>query len=80
MNSLKHLVRMAEQIARNYGHMQDTDAAAATADHILRYWDPRMKLRIIKYIADERAAISEVSRSAIETVDKQSLLPTKRPE
>ena len=43
MNPREHLVYMANQIARNFAAMGNVDAAAATADHIATYWDPRMK-------------------------------------
>ncbi|MEP6786460.1 MAG: formate dehydrogenase subunit delta [Sphingomonadales bacterium] len=46
MNTHERLVYMANQIGRNFAVMGDVDAAAATADHIATYWDPRMKAAI----------------------------------
>ena len=47
MNQPEHLVRMANQIAMNFGTMGDDDAVAATADHIEMFWDPRMKASVL---------------------------------
>jgi formate dehydrogenase subunit delta len=41
MNSVERLVMMANQIAANLAH--EPDPAAATAEHIRLFWDPRMK-------------------------------------
>lgn len=37
------VVRMANQIARNFAHLDFEEAALATADHIAHFWDPRMR-------------------------------------
>lgn len=37
------VIRMANQIARNFAVMGDMEAVKATADHIDKFWDPRMK-------------------------------------
>jgi formate dehydrogenase subunit delta len=46
VNTHDTLIRMANQIAMNLAIMGDVDAAAATADHIASFWDPRMKAGI----------------------------------
>ncbi len=48
------LVRMANQIAANLGH--ENDPAAATAEHIRLYWDPRMKRAIAALRGEGRRA------------------------
>lgn len=45
--SLDHLIRMANQIAANLTH--EPDPAAATAEHIQLFWDPRMKRMIFDH-------------------------------
>jgi formate dehydrogenase subunit delta len=40
-NTIDNIVRMVNQIAANLA--LDPDPAAATADHIRLFWDPRMK-------------------------------------
>ena len=56
------LVRMANQIAANLAAMGEAKAAAATADHIASFWDPRMKAGIF---ADTRG-LSPLALEAIE--------------
>ena len=42
------LVRMANQIAANFGSLPAADAAAETADHMQRFWEPRMREGLVK--------------------------------
>ena len=44
--TLERLIYMANQIARNLA--TQAEPAAATATHIRRYWDPRMKAMIME--------------------------------
>ena len=57
------LRRMANDIARNLAAMGHDQAVLATADHIDKFWDPRMKEAIY---ADDRAGLSDVARAAID--------------
>ncbi|MDB5682685.1 MAG: hypothetical protein JWM38_2346 [Sphingomonas bacterium] len=50
MSNLERLVYMANQIARNFEAIGHDKAAAATADHIASFWDPRMKAQIFALI------------------------------
>ncbi len=59
---LTRLHYMADQIARNFGAIGHDDAVAATADHIVKFWDPRMKAAII---AGDREALSPIARGAV---------------
>jgi formate dehydrogenase subunit delta len=45
------LVSMANQIARNLAVQGEDKVASLTADHIARFWDPRMRTAIIDYVA-----------------------------
>jgi formate dehydrogenase subunit delta len=62
-NTLATLNRMANDIARNLAAMGHDQAVLATADHIEKFWDPRMKAQIF---ADDRSALSPIAREAIE--------------
>ena len=46
MNSVERLVHMANQIATNLA--TDKDPVAATTEHIMLFWDPRMKKLILE--------------------------------
>lgn len=59
------LVYMANQIAKNFA-VRGTDAAAlATVDHIKKFWDPRMRSRILAHLEAGGAGLDEVSRLAL---------------
>ncbi|MES2699123.1 MAG: formate dehydrogenase subunit delta [Pseudomonadota bacterium] len=59
------LVRMANQIALNFQAIGQDNAVAATAEHITKFWDPRMKAAIF---ADDRSTLSPIAAAAIERV------------
>jgi formate dehydrogenase subunit delta len=46
---VEKLVAMANQIARNLAVQGEDEATAGTADHIARFWDPRMRSAIIAH-------------------------------
>lgn len=60
------LRRMADQIALNYAAIGNDNAALATADHIKKFWDPRMKEGIF---ADDRSLLSPIARAAIDILE-----------
>lgn len=43
---VERLIYMANQIARNFAAQGEETAIAATADHIEKFWDPRMKAQL----------------------------------
>jgi formate dehydrogenase subunit delta len=57
-----HLRYMADQIARNFATLSEAEAIAATADHITKFWDPRMRAQII---ADDRTALTPIAAAAV---------------
>ena len=57
------LCRMANQIATNFAAIGHDNAVLATADHINKFWDPRMKAGIF---ADDREDLSPIAAAAIE--------------
>jgi formate dehydrogenase subunit delta len=42
--------RMANQIAANFRHVPGDRAAEAIAAHIRRFWDPRMRGRLLELV------------------------------
>ena len=64
-NTLATLRRMANDIARNREAMGHDKAVLATADHIDKFWDPRMKKAI--FADDERfAVLTPIAAAAID--------------
>jgi len=47
--SPEKLVYMANQIGRFFAHQPEAKAIALTADHLKKFWDPRMRKVIIAY-------------------------------
>ena len=62
-STIETLRRMANDIARNLAAMGHDQAVLATADHVDKFWDPRMKRAIF---ADEGTDLSPIARGAIE--------------
>jgi len=48
--SPEKLVYMANQIGRFFAHQPEAQAVASTADHLRKYWDPRMRQAIIAHV------------------------------
>jgi formate dehydrogenase subunit delta len=53
---------MADQIGMNFAATGHDNAVRATAEHIRKYWDPRMKAAIF---ADDPAQLSQIAGAAI---------------
>ncbi|ABQ67836.1 formate dehydrogenase subunit delta [Rhizorhabdus wittichii] len=65
MTNDEKLVYMVNQIARNFGTLGHDDAVAATEDHLLKFWDPRMKARIVMLMAEHAGTLSPVASGAL---------------
>ena len=71
MNSLDRLVYMANQIARNFATMGAEKAAAATADHVASFWDPRMRAMIFDRLAAGGDGLDPIAHAAIRQLHDQ---------
>ena len=60
--NLARLHHMIDQIARNFAAIGHDNAVAATADHIVKFWDPRMKAALL---AGDPATLSPIARGAV---------------
>lgn len=60
---INKLIRMANQIAANFAANGHEAAVASTAEHIWKFWDPRMKAGIY---GDDLSQLSPIAREAIE--------------
>ncbi len=59
------LVRMANQIAQFFATQKTAHAAADVADHLKKFWDPRMRDEICAHLAGGGAGLSPVAREAV---------------
>jgi formate dehydrogenase subunit delta len=58
-----HLLAMANDIAANLGFQ--ADAETRIADHINRFWAPRMRRLLLEYAANDGRGLSEVLQKAL---------------
>ena len=49
--SPKKLVYMANQIGKFFANQPEADGVAAIADHLGKFWDPRMRKAILEHAA-----------------------------
>ena len=64
--SLDRLVYMANQIGKFFTSQGQEQAATGTADHIRKFWDPRMRAEILAHFNAGGAGMDPVVRLAIE--------------
>ena len=65
-SEITHLVAMANDIAANLSFQADADARIA--DHINRFWAPRMRKLLLEYAANDGKDVSEAVMCALKLV------------
>lgn len=65
MSTEDRLIYMANQIARNLAAQGPEQSVQMVADHILDFWDPSMKRRIVALASDRPEALSAIARAAV---------------
>jgi formate dehydrogenase subunit delta len=64
---------MANDIA-DYFRAQGREAAiAGIANHIKRYWTPRMRAKLDAYLAQGHGGLDELPRAAVESLNQQTV-------
>ncbi len=63
-----HLIRMANQIAANLAARGNDVAIGATAEHIAKFWDPRMRAVLLGV---DRNKLDPIARAAVERLAAQ---------
>jgi formate dehydrogenase subunit delta len=61
----ERLVYMANQIARFFGTQKHDEAVRGIADHIAKFWDPRMRQRIREHLAAGGEGLAPLAREAV---------------
>jgi formate dehydrogenase subunit delta len=64
--SLDKLIYMANQIGKFFTSQGHDQAAAGTADHIKKFWDPRMRTTILAHLHAGGQGLDPVVRQALE--------------
>jgi formate dehydrogenase subunit delta len=58
------LVRMANQIADFFKAQPGNDAVKGAAEHIRRFWDPRMRAKMAEHLAHGGEGLSPLAKEA----------------
>jgi formate dehydrogenase subunit delta len=66
------LAYMANQIGRFFQSQKQDTAVAAIEDHILKFWDPRMRRAIMAQLADGSIELDPPVRQAIEKMARRT--------
>jgi len=61
------LIKMTNEIGEFFAGTTDTEAAAAAvANHLKRYWDPRMRTQMLSYYEQRQGAgLSDLGKKAV---------------
>ena len=73
MSSADRLVTMANQIGRFFSPQREGDAVAAIADHLQKFWDPRMRTAIIAHLERGGEGLEEPVRQAVHRLKEKTL-------
>ena len=60
------LVMMANQIGAFFKAQGEADAPAAIADHLKKFWEPRMRVGIIAHLSSGGAGLEPLVRKSVE--------------
>ncbi|MFI4868369.1 MAG: formate dehydrogenase subunit delta [Steroidobacterales bacterium] len=64
--SIEHLVEMANDIGHFFAsEPKRADAIAGIADHMQRFWDPRMLRHIVAHLKNGGEGLDELPREAV---------------
>lgn len=59
------LIRMVNQIAANFGHLPEDQAASEIATHLRLYWTPRMRSQLLDYEAGGGNELDPIAHEAL---------------
>lgn len=66
--STDKLVYMANQIGQFFASQGPAAVVSGTAEHIKKFWDPRMRAQIFAHLKDGGAGLDPAVRAALETL------------
>jgi formate dehydrogenase subunit delta len=64
-SSADKLVKMANQIGQFFAAQRHSDAVAGTAEHLKKFWDPRMRAGIIAHVEHGGSGLDKVPLEAV---------------
>jgi len=67
--NIEHMVEMANDISNFFASEPDRAAAiAGVANHLKRYWEPRMRKQIIAHLDDGGHGLSDLAREGVQAL------------
>ena len=69
-SQVDRLVYMANQIGKFFAHEGAEQAPASIADHLRKFWDPRMRARIVAHLKAGGAGLDPFVRRAVEMLER----------
>ena len=70
--SIDTLVKMANQIGQFFSVQRSRDQIADAADHLRRFWPPRMRARIVDYVAMGGKDLNPTALGAVKRISPQN--------
>jgi formate dehydrogenase subunit delta len=64
------LAYMANQIGKFFAHQKHDQAVASIADHLKRFWDPRMRSTILGQYGEVKDQLDPLVQQAVERLRK----------
>ena len=64
--AVDRLVYMANQIGKFFVTQGPEEAVAGTADHLHKFWDPRMRKQILDHVAQGGEGLDPLVKQAVE--------------
>ena len=77
--SPEKLVYMANQIGKFFAHRPEAQAVADTADHLKKYWEPRMRREIVAHLGKGGAGLDPIPRKAVEWFANETIVAHNYP-
>ena len=71
-NSTDKLIYMANQIGKFFKSQDMDTASAKIAEHITKFWDPRMRRAIVAHLDAGGVGLDPATRRAVETLRPRS--------
>ena len=63
------LVYMANQIAAFFKAQGEAKAPAGIADHVMKFWDPRMRKAILAHVTNGGEGLEPLARKAMDLLE-----------
>ena len=67
----EHMVHMANQIAGFFASYPRDQAVDSIADHLRKFWEPRMRAALIAYAKGGGAGLQELVAAAIPKIEQR---------